>query len=477
MPSAEPSPNLYSIPTAARLGIAFFLVTLCGIGYLAQIEPVWARWVIVITSVIAVVFAYSPMKGVGDGSDRDSSYRRLRALRIERKQLEKKRSQVERIRIAYAERQDFPELARLRSHPWQVLTHRERDSQVRTLLEREMDDLIVKFSSDGYSKDGEIDTRLLFTDLLVFSESIARIYHPDAKQPLLELDLESLLKAVNRATVQILLLMETLPVPRPLARVMDLRTMSLRTMADWFRRAAAAYKTWAQVERYFGSFFWYLWHGSKFLLIAWNPFAIIAYVVGAETTTSLLSKFGRNVISAHHLSLMREILGIVAWETASIYDPKHRYRNPDWIYGVELVNLISLVEESPQILREALKDLSSLSIRSSFDRVFLYRCVALNRSPKLATAEDTSILPEELRTEIRDELLTFYRKYFVESTFLQPSVFRKWSKELHHRLGLEFSPDQEQADRLAPVEDKDPSNRFPQKFRRYLQKKLTRRPK
>ena len=59
-------------------------------------------------------------------------------------------------------------------------------------------------------------------------ERIASVYNPESDRPILETNLEALLKAVNRASLQIILLLEEVP-------LFEVKDMNLRKVSDNIR--------------------------------------------------------------------------------------------------------------------------------------------------------------------------------------------------------------------------------------------------
>ena len=148
-------------------------------------------------------------------------------------------------------------------------------------------------------------------------------------------------------------------------------------------------------------------------------------------------KIGKRTLDGYLLSLVRQTLGIVAWETASIYDRTSRYRDPEWVYGVELAHLVSKFPLTRDTLREALRELGTLSLRSSYDRIFLYRCVAQHVSPKPERFAQSELLAEETRGQIAERLREFVHKHLGEA---KDKRVASWRKGLAKRLGMDFEP-------------------------------------
>ena len=133
---------------------------------------------------------------------------------------------------------------------------------------------------------------------------------------------------------------------------------------------------------------------------------------------------------------MRQSLGIIAWETATIYDRTHRYRNPDWVFAVELAHLVSQFATDRETLRAALKEFGRIPLKSSYDRIFLYRCVAQHVSPRPERFCQNELLSVETREQIRVRLDQFRAAHLPEA---RDKDLAKWRKAMQTRLDLSDS--------------------------------------
>ncbi|NNC87757.1 MAG: hypothetical protein HKN82_04765 [Akkermansiaceae bacterium] len=344
------------------------------------------------------------------------------AIRNEADRLEARRSEIEKVLMAYAEWMEFPDFNELRDVEWAVPGRSEQDAQVAALLDTEADSMLARFSSGDYWEDGRLRTRALLVDLYGFMEKIARVYQPGSDRPLLETNLEALLMAINRASLQVILLLEEIP-------LVEAKDLNLRRVAERVRQASKVVRKYEDLQPYLEPVR-YLWQGSKFLLAS-NPLLAAGWIAGSELIWKGGKRIGKRAIDGYLLSLMRQTLGIIAWETATIYDRTHRYRNPDWVFAVELTHLVSVFPLHRDTLHHALKELGNIPLRSSYDRVFLYRCVAQHVSPKPDRFAQADLLTEETRLTIAERLLRFFHEHVEETT---PGVTDSWSQGLAQRL-------------------------------------------
>jgi len=411
---------------------ALLFFALGGIAFYAGIEPVWAKWAVIavaVSGLLTVSLWKSPVKDAKDEvvSEEDIIEIARRAIKTEATRLDAKRQGLEKVLMAYGEWMEFPDFKTLQTIDWKDEAHVAMDARVAALLDNEADLMLQRFSSGVYWTSGKFEAKQLLLDLASFTEAIARIYRPESDMPLLELNLESLFKAINRASLQIILLIEELP-------ILEVKEMNLRKVSENIRKASKVYRKYEELQPYLKPVR-YLWHGSK-MLITSNPLLAAGWIAGSELIWKGGMHIGKKAMDAYLLSLVRQTLGIVAWETAGIYDRTHRYRSPDWVYGVELAHLLSKFDTTQEVLREAFRELGKIPLRSTYDRIFLYRCIAQNASPKPGLFAQPELLPVATRLALREQLLAFYEKNISANAGTENAATLKWRAGLEERLGI-----------------------------------------
>jgi hypothetical protein len=85
-------------------------------------------------------------------------------------------------------------------------------------------------------------------------------------------------------------------------------------------------------------------------------------------------------------------------------------------------------------LRGALKELGRIPFHSTFDRVFLYRCVAQQVSPRPERFSQADLMDREVREAIYDQLAGFLDKHLDEAPDKQVD---KWRNGVLQRLDIE----------------------------------------
>ncbi|MDF1825967.1 MAG: hypothetical protein P1U68_15080 [Verrucomicrobiales bacterium] len=410
-------------------GLGFTLIA--GVVFFAEIEPHWIKWVlwiVTLAGLLVITFWRAPEEEKRSEDDLIEVARQ--AIRSEASRLDNKRADLEKVLMSYGEWMEFPDYQLLQTIDWADENHAVMDERVASLLDAEADLMLQRFSKGVYWTDGKFEGRQLLLDLVSFTEAIARIYRPDSDRPLLELNLESLLKALNRTSVQVILLLEELP-------IVEVKEMNLRKMSDNIRKASSVYKKYEELQPYLKPVR-YLWQGSKMLLTA-NPILAAGWIAGSEIIWKGGKHLGKKAMDAYLLSLVRQTMGIIAWETAGIYDPTHRYRSPDWLYGVELAHLLSKFDATQEVLRETFRELGRLPLKSSYDRIFLYRCIAQNASPKPKHFAQPELLSREVREQLMKQLIEFYEKNISANAETENAETVKWRAGLTERLGLQSS--------------------------------------
>lgn len=404
-------------------GIAFVLL---GIGsVLASRELGWAGWLflgVALVGLLSLVLWKAEDKQ--ELKDEELIEVAREAIHGEAARLDRKRLELEKRVLAYGEWMEFPDFEELRQADWREIARSEQDEAVARLLASESDVMLARFSDGTYLEEGKFQTKLLLLDIYGFVEKVSRVYQPGSERPLLETNLEALLKAVNRASLQVILLLEELP-------LVEVKELNIRKVSEGVRKANKVYKKYEELQPYLEPVR-YLWQGSKFLLTS-NPLLAAGWIAGTELIWKGGKHIGKKALDAYLLGLVRQSLGIIAWETASIYDRSHRYRNPDWVFAVELTHLVSQFELTRDTLSSSLQEIGKIPLKSSYDRIFLYRCVAQHVSPRPDRFAQADLIEESVRQQIRQRLEDFYSQHLTGSNHEKLS---KWRVGMMGRLGL-----------------------------------------
>jgi len=315
---------------------------------------------------------------------------------------EKRRQEFEKRLRTYHEWTEFPMVTDVADEATPISEEEiAQDRQVAALAQDMAAQLFDALSDDRYSVDGNFDPRLLTNDLVDFVGKVAQVYQPGAKHPILETSVEKLLKAVNHISFQLLFQLEQLP--------FNLKDYSLAKAYDHVQKGTKVYgyyKTISPILPYAS----YTWQLGRLVLGA-NPLLAGTWILGGEIVKRTGAKLSKRYIDRYSLRLISEMVRIVANESAMTFDPHYRYRDPNWVYGVELAELVHEFPLSRETLQQALQDLGTLPLTNSYDRMFLYRCLAGGLSPKPEILTRQSSLTIEQRRKIADRLERFFRHH------------------------------------------------------------------
>ncbi len=392
----------------------------------AEIHPEWVSWAFLATSVAGlIVLGFWKSEDKEELAEEDIIEVTRNAVRAEAERLDEKRAKLEKVLMAYGELMEYPNFDELEKQEWATVEKSDEDRHVAQMLDDEADRMLARFSKGTYWTEGKFQARPMLLDLYTYVEAIAKVYQPASDRPLLETNLESIFKAINRASLQVILLLEELP-------LIDVKELNLKKVSDRVRKASKVYRKYEEISPYLEPVR-YLWQGSK-LLLASNPLLAVGWIAGSELFWKGGKKLGKKAVDAYLLSLVRQMLGIITWETAGIFDRTYRYRDPDFVYAVELAHLASVVEFTNQTVRAAMREISVLPLKSTYDRVFLYRCLAQHVSPKPERFAQPDLMTEEIRAEILVRLRKFLSSEVEETTAKQ---IEEWRAGVEKRLVID----------------------------------------
>jgi len=251
---------------------------------------------------------------------------------------------------------------------------------------------------------------------------VARIYRPQAVNPLMETSVDQMLRAGSRAFLHLLIVLDRLP--------LNLHEESLATLHSYVRNAIRAWDTYSAAEPY-------LSHAGRAMYVGRYLAGASPLTVGITWALSELGKrsakaLGKRVLDQQAVALIGDVVRIIGFEVASIYSTDFRYRTPDWIYGSELTDLASRFPISRESLAHSLREVGTLSLRNEYDRIFLYRCLSTHRAARpLVSAHQ--LLPAEQRRDIARRLETFYRDFIHGRTAKR---VEGWVEAAEKRLGV-----------------------------------------
>lgn len=268
----------------------------------------------------------------------------------------------------------------------------QRDQRLLEFLEEESRRIFDKIQANEYSIDGQVQLDAIRKEALRLFTSVAQIYRPDLAEPLLETSAEKILRAASRTCLQLLVLTEQLP--------LDVKSYNLRKLHAYIQNAVKAYGMYRSVEPY-----WPMLNRAYYLgrvALGASPVSLGAWWVMSNLGTRGAKELASQLVNQQAMRLLQDLVRVVGFEVASLYSEDFRYRDANWIYAALLTDLVAQRDLDTQTLHKVMVELGTLPLRSEYDRVFLYRCVATQQSPPTGETPLARILePAERRAVCR----------------------------------------------------------------------------
>jgi hypothetical protein len=309
------------------------------------------------------------------------------------------------------------------------------DERLFALIETKTHQLFDDIKADRYRKsvngDGKaFDTERIRADLVALVNEVAKIYRPDDPAPLLRTNLEALSRAVGRASLRLLVAIERLPG--------GLAGYDFQAIYDIVRHAVKSYGMYRSARPYLDVASSVLFAGR--IVSASNPITFAAWWAAGKATTYGASKLGEHLLDRQAVGLIRQLVEIVAFEVASLYSSQVRYRDVDWIYGVELVELSRELKFPDSLRIEVLKQLATLQFADEYGRLSLMRHLTLRTTPRLTGYEPARTLTAEQRMKVAELLEAFVLRHVVKSAEITvgDAALERWQKAAADRLEIQF---------------------------------------
>ncbi len=301
-----------------------------------------------------------------------------------------------------------------------------KDREVSKLLQAETKRVFENILNNRYAPDGTFDVSVLREDALELIMRVARIYNPNAEEPLLETSVAHVIRGASRASLHFLSQLDELP--------LNVKDYNIKSLYGYIRQAANAYKTYKSAEPYFpyANAAWYIGR----LAMGANPISLGAWWFVGSLGKSSAQAVANHLVNRQALGLLGNLVRVVGYEVAGLYSGDFRRRDANWIYAAELTHLVAHFPLSRDSLNHALKEVGALQLRSEYDRVFLYRCLASQKSADPARWRALAFLNGEERRAIAERLEKFCRTFVHGRT---PSRLSKWQVGAEERLGIKMA--------------------------------------
>lgn len=295
------------------------------------------------------------------------------------------------------------------------------DAELNQLIDDKTHELFEDIRNDVYrTEKGGVkvfDYARIRADLYRLLSDVVAIYKPGEQDFLLQTNLEASTRAIGQASLRLMVAAESLPG--------NVWQYNFQTIYDMVSRAVKAFGYYKTAKPYLdiaSSVF----YAGRFASGA-SPITLAAWWAASKATTYGASRLSEHVINEQAIGLIRQLVEIFAVEVAAIYSPRVRYRDPQWIYGVELVHFASQVPLPPEVRLAALGELGKLSLRAEYGRVSLMKQLAGGASSRPDRYMPAESLSQQDRVIVAQQLEQFVTKHLLKASVQQVS-----SEQLHH---------------------------------------------
>lgn len=295
------------------------------------------------------------------------------------------------------------------------------DQQLELLLQEETQRLFQKIRDNHFVVEGSLDLEGVWQQFWSIARNVAGLYRKDSPSPLLHTNAEQVLRALNRATLHLLILFEQLP--------LNLKSRDFNELYGVIRKLTRMYELyrWAEPAFPYASGLFNLGR----LAAGANPVSLAAWWGLSQLGQKGLGEAARQVLDRQVITFLTDVVQVLGREIANIYDPSHGRRTPQWILARELVEAASatpLNRAAFQALMKALMDLRGIS---EFDRLQCLRALSLGKG--LPLPSQAVELAPEARREIA-ERLTHLLQTCLEGAPSKEA--QAWRQGVEDRLGL-----------------------------------------
>ncbi len=270
------------------------------------------------------------------------------------------------------------------------------DDEIAQLLHDKAKIIFDKIIKQQYTENETFNNTLIFQDIVDLIESVARIHHPDSQNPLLETSIENLLRSLNRLSLQLLVLVDSFPV--------NIKEYNLRKTYLYIQKSTKTFAYYKKAEPFLN----FATPVLRVGLVVANPVLGLAQTAAMEAGKQVIKKSSEK----YALNLLHDVIAIIAEQATTIFgDSALRYRNKYWIYALELTEIAYYFKPIElTTLSKILKIISGLSLRSEYDRVFLYHYIAQGKSAN-PDAYANDFMDADAKKQLVDKLSDF-----IEST-------------------------------------------------------------
>ncbi len=300
------------------------------------------------------------------------------------------------------------------------------DEAVHEILERRTEALFEKIRKGHYNPGGRFDGAGLTADLTDLIAEVARIYNPDSESPLLETSIENLLRSINRISLKLLVLLDELP--------LDIKSYNLKRTHETIQTGVRAYGFYRQAQPFL-PYLRPVYYMGRFTLGATPATLGVGWAV-SELLSQGTKRLSVHLSHRYAIGLLHDIVFVIGNEAAEVFGGNYRHRDPHWVYGAALADLMPHLPETHGLLADALRETAALALRSEYDRIVLLRCLADGKAPRQGggSTPGRGLLNDAARAEVAGRLEQFFRRHPEAA---DPAE-RKWKGAAEDRLGMKI---------------------------------------
>lgn len=335
-------------------------------------------------------------------------------------ELTQKENEVKQKILHYQQYIEFPG-----DESWQdEVTKTYFDDEIAQILHAQAKVIFDKIINKKYIENDSINNELILKDIVDLIESVARVHHPDSQNPLLETSIENLFRSLNRLSLQLLVLLDSFPV--------NIKEYNLRKTYFYIQKSTLTFAYYKKAEPFLS----FATPMLRVGLVVANPVLGLAQTAAIEAGKQVIKKSSEK----YALNLLHDVIAIIGEQATTIFgDSSLRYRSKHWIYALELTEISYHFNPiKPEALTKAMKIISGLLMRSEYDRIFLYHCLAQGRSANPDSYANDFMSTDD-KQQLADKLSEFIGDYIYQGSH-QENVKKiiNWRKKTEQRLGAEI---------------------------------------
>jgi len=401
----------------------FVLSKSASLGYLGWVIYS-SSFVILLCSLVIVTFQQKSSKKLQLKRQQKKINAAVDKLQLEQKEyqerlalLTQKENDIKQKMLHFQQYVDFPD-----GEGWQDdSTKTFFDDEIAQILHDQAKIIFDKIINKKYVENELINNELILKDIVDLIESVARIHHPESQNPLLETSIENLFRSLNRLSLQLLVLVDSFPV--------NIKEYNLRKTYFYIQKSSSAFGYYKKAEPFLS----FATPMLRVGLVAANPVLGFAQTAAIEAGKQVIKKSSEK----YAVNLLHDVIAIIGEQATTIFgDGSLRYRSKHWIYALEVTEILYCFSPvKPEALAKGMKVISGLLMRSEYDRIFLYQCMAQGKSANPDSYANDFMSTED-KQQLADKLSDFIENYIDKES--HDETIKKiisWRKKVEQRLG------------------------------------------